>query len=134
MLESRTSIQVRFAETDQMGIVYHGSYFPWLEVGRTRLLDDFGFNYRALSESGYHLPVLEVAVKYLRPARYDDEVVIHTRIKTKPGVRIKIEYELFCDDTRLVTASTLHAFIDHHGLPVRPPANFMAAINQHFGA
>jgi len=132
MLESRTLIQVRFAETDMMGIVYHGSYIPWLEVGRTRLFEEFGFNYRKLHEAGYHVPVLDLSIKYLSPARYDDEVTVKTVVREKPGIRIKIEYEILRGDQLLVTARTQHAFINHAGAPTRPPADFLAACTRHF--
>lgn len=132
MLESRTSIRVRFAETDMMGIVYHGSYLPWLEVGRTRLLEEFGFNYRKLHESGYHVPVLDLSIKYRYPAHYDDEVTIKTVIRERPGIRIKIEYEILRGDQLLVTARTQHAFINHEGAPTRPPADFLAACARQF--
>ena len=115
-----------------MGIVYHGSYLPWLEVGRTRLLDEFGFNYRELHEAGYHVPVVDLAIKYRRPARYDDEVTIKTIIREKPGVRINIEYEVLRGEELLATAKTQHTFIDLSGHPIRPPADFLAACARHF--
>ena len=65
MIQSRVQITVRYAETDMMGIVYHGSYLPWFEIGRTTLLKENGLSYRDLEAAGYLLPVLEVAVKYL---------------------------------------------------------------------
>ena len=133
MLESRSSIQVRFSETDAMGIAYHGSYLPWLEIGRTKLLKDYGLNYRALIEAGYHIPVLEIALQYRRPARYDDEITIETTIREKPGVRIKIEYRVLRDTDLLATGSSQHAFIDHSGLPTRPPADFTATMAKLFG-
>ena len=68
----RTRVRVRYAETDMMGIVYHGNYLPWFEVGRTTLLKECGLPYRELEAQGYHLPVIELGVKYARPALYDD--------------------------------------------------------------
>ncbi len=132
MLEARTTIRVRYAETDAMAVVYHGSYLPWLEVGRTTLLREHGFNYRDLDRAGYHLPVLDLSVKYLRPARYDDEVTIHTIIRDCPGVRMKIEYEVRRGDDLLATAHTTHAFVDAEGLPTRPPPAFREAMRAKF--
>lgn len=132
MLESSTDITVRYAETDMMGIVYHGSYLPWLEVGRSTLLKEYGFNYRDLDAAGYRLPLLEISVKYHRPAVYDDVVTVHSRIATKPGLRIRIDYELFRGTEKLVTAMTEHAFMDRDGRPVRPPADFVAAMTKYF--
>jgi acyl-CoA thioester hydrolase len=128
MLRSRTSVTVRYAETDMMGIVYHGAYLPWFEIGRTHLLREYGLPYRDLEAEGYRLPVLEVGVKYHRPALYDDTVDIHTVLREKPAVRIRLEYELRRGDELLVTGWTLHAFIDRSHRPVRPPERFIRAI------
>ena len=122
MLESRAPITVRYAETDMMGIVYHANYLPWFEVGRTTLLKEIGVPYRQLEEEGYRLPVLEISAKYLRPAVYDDTVEIVTTIREKPLVRIRLEYEVRRGDELLVTGSSVHAFVDRAGRPVRPPA------------
>jgi acyl-CoA thioester hydrolase len=132
MLRSRTSVSVRYAETDMMGIVYHGAYLPWFEIGRTELLREHGLPYRELEAEGYRLPVLEVSLKYLRPALYDDTVEIHTTLREKPAVRIRLEYELRRGDELLVTGWTMHAFIDREGRPVRPPPRFTAAISRAF--
>jgi len=131
MIQSRTAIQVRYAETDMMGIVYHGSFLPWFEVGRTNLLKEHGLPYRALEAEGFRLPVLEVNIKYYRPAHYDDDLVIVTTMRERPLLRIKLDYEVLRGTERLATGSTLHAFIDRSGRPVRPPPGFsekMAAV------
>ena len=89
MLEHRSQIEVRYAETDMMGVVYHGSYVPWLEVARTAMLAAEGIPYRELEADGYFLPVIEVNLRYLRPARYADVVAVHARIREKPAVRLR---------------------------------------------
>jgi acyl-CoA thioester hydrolase len=122
MIESRTQIAVRYAETDMMGIVYHGNYLPWFEVGRTTLLKECGLPYKELEAEGYHLPVIELGVKYVRPALYDDALTIITRLKERPSLRIHLEYEVRRGDELLVTGFTTHAFINKSGEPVRPPA------------
>jgi len=132
MITSRASVSVRYAETDMMGVVYHGSYLPWLEIGRTHLLKEHGLPYRELETEGFFLPVLEVGVRYLRPAKYDDTIVITTVLREKPTLRIRMEYELHRGEELLATASTLHAFIDRAGKPVRPPAAFAAMMNRVF--
>ena len=121
MIQSRTQVTVRYAETDMMGVVYHGSYLPWLEIGRTTLLKEMGLPYRDLEARGFYLPVLQLGVKYLRPARYDDVVTIITTLRERPVLRINLSYELRRDDDLLATAETVHAFIDRTGKPVRPP-------------
>lgn len=134
MIQSRVQIAVRYAETDMMGVVYHGSYLPWFEVGRTTLLKELGLPYRDLEAQGFFLPVLEVAVKYLRPARYDDTVTIVTTLRDKPLLRIELDYEVRRGDELLATGRTVHAFIDQTGRPVRPPANAAALFSRAFNA
>ena len=132
MIQSRVQITVRYAETDMMGIVYHGSYLPWFEIGRTTLLKENGLSYRDLEAAGYLLPVLEVAVKYLRPALYDDVVTVITTLAEKPLLRIQLSYEVRRGDELLATGQTSHAFIDRDGRPVRPPPNFTERMNELF--
>ncbi len=132
MLQSRSQINVRYAETDMMGIVYHGSYLPWFEIGRTQLLKEHGLPYRQLEAEGFFLPVLEVRAKYHRPALYDDNLTILTTLREKPGVRITLEYEVRRNDELIATGSTVHAFIDKAGRPSRPPAVFATRMNELF--
>jgi acyl-CoA thioester hydrolase len=124
MLESHTQITVRYAETDMMGIVYHGNYLPWFEVGRTTLLKECGLPYKALETQGYRLPVIELGLKFSKPAVYDDIVTIITRLKERPLLRIHLDYEVRRGDELLVTGFTTHAFVNPAGAPVRPPAYF----------
>ena len=132
MLEHRTEIRVRYAETDRMGIVYHAHYLAWFEVGRTELLRSLGLPYSTLEKDGFLLPVLEVQARYLRPATYDDLVTVITRIGEKPGLRIRLDYEVHAREQLLVTGHTLHAFINPQGSPVRPPAAFTNRMNELF--
>lgn len=134
MIVSRAQVTVRYAETDMMGVVYHGSYLPWFEIGRTTLLKELGVSYRELEADGYRLPVLEVNAKYVRPAVYDDTVTIVTTLREKPMLRIRLEYEVRRGEELLATGYTVHAFIDRQGKPVRPPANAMAVFQKAFAA
>jgi len=134
MLESRAQISVRYAETDMMGIVYHGNYLPWFEVGRTTLLRECGLPYRELEAQGYLLPVIELGVKFLKPALYDDTVTIVTRLPDKPLLRIRLEYEVRRGEELLVTGFTVHGFINKSGEPVRPPAAFTEKMRELFRA
>lgn len=133
MIRSQTQVTVRYAETDMMGVVYHGSYLPWFEIGRTTLLKEHGLPYRQLEADGYFLPVLEVTAKYLRPAHYDDLLTIVTFLRERPLLKIRLEYEVLRGDERIATGSTLHAFIDRSGRPVRPPAEFARKMALLFG-
>lgn len=132
MLEHRSQIEVRYAETDMMGVVYHGSYLPWLEVARTALLAAEGLPYRDLEAQGYFLPVIEVNLRYHKPARYADIVTVHAVIREKPALRMRIDYELFRGDEKLASGHTVHVFIDKAGRPVRPPAAFAELIESRF--
>lgn len=134
MLQSRIEVTVRYAETDMMGVVYHGNYLPWFEIGRTTLLREQGLSYRELEAAGFRLPVIEVNVKYRRPAVYDDLVTIVTTMRERPGLRFTLEYEVRRDDELLATGSTIHAFIDYAGRPVRPPPAFVSRMSTAFPA
>lgn len=132
MLESRTQITVRYAETDMMGIVYHGNYLPWFEVGRTTLLKECGLPYRELEAQGYLLPVTELGMKFHKPALYDDTVTVITQLRERPLLRIRLDYEVRRGDELLVTGFTIHGFINKTGEPVRPPAAFTEKMRELF--
>lgn len=132
MIQSKAEITVRYAETDMMGVVYHGSYLPWFEVGRTTLMKDLGLPYRDLEAQGFLLPVLEVNVKYRRPAKYDDVITIITTMREKPMLRIRLEYEVKRGDELLATGHTVHTFIDREGKVVRPPPQVIAVFEAGF--
>ena len=97
MPPSTTSLRVRYAETDQMGVAYYANYFIWAEIGRVELLRQLGFEYRQMElEHNCHLPVVEASCRYKSPARYDDLVTIETRISGLRTSVIKFSYRLFC--------------------------------------
>lgn len=122
---STSTIRVRYAETDQMGVAYHGGYFAWFEVGRTDLLRGFGMTYRELEKDGLRLPVIEVSCRFLRPALYDDVLEIRTRVSDLGGASIVFAYELWREggEGPLAVASTSHAAVDLSGRPRRLPAD-----------
>jgi acyl-CoA thioester hydrolase len=133
MIRSRVQVTVRYAETDMMGIVYHANYLPWFEVGRTTLLKEIGIPYRRLEEEGYRLPVLEVSAKFVRPAVYDDTLEVISTVSERPLLRIRIAYEIRRAGDLLATGTTLHAFVDREGRPVRPPSWVVELFNKAFG-
>jgi acyl-CoA thioester hydrolase len=120
---SRSQIRVRYAETDQMGVAYHGNYLAWFEVGRTDLLRNLGITYKQLETEGLRLPVIGVDARFLRPARYDDVLDIHTRIASCGGARVAFAYSVVLEgeDEPLATGSTSHAAVDPSGRPRRLP-------------
>jgi acyl-CoA thioester hydrolase len=96
------------------------------------LLDELGLPYRDMETLGVRLPVLEGHAEYLRPARFDDRVRIVTTIREKPGARIRIEYEVFLDDTLLTRGYTVHAFMNNQGRAIKPPADMLARLRGAF--
>jgi len=123
VIESRSRLRVRYAETDQMGIAWHGNYFAWFEVGRTDLLRHLGTTYRELESLGLRLPVIQCHAEYRRPARYDDIVEVLTRLRKLGGARLEFEYEIRLNggDDVLATGTTTHASTDTSGRPRRLP-------------
>lgn len=132
MITSETKIRVRFAETDAMRVAYHGNYFAWFEAARIELLDFLDLPYKDLDAQGYHLPVLEVWVKYIRSAKFDDILTVKASIKERPSVKIKIEYEVFLGEQKLCEGYSMHAFVNSQGCPIKPPAHFINKLRQYF--
>lgn len=118
MRTSRTSIRVRYVETDAMGIAYYGSYLVWFEVGRTEWLRFLGPSYSDLERSGLFLPVIKVACEYKASARYDDELTVITRLESLRGVRITFNYEIYRGEQLVARGSTEHASVNERGRPV----------------
>lgn len=118
---ARVRLRVRYAETDQMGVVYHANYLVWFEVGRTELLRTLGWTYREMEASGYSLPVISAACQYHRPARYDDELEVMTTGTVLSPVRLAFDYEILRGGERIVTGRTEHASLNPKGRPVRLP-------------
>ena len=123
MTGSVSLVRVRYAETDQMGVVYHANYLVWFEVGRTDLLRSFGWTYREMESTGVRLPVLEAHCEYRRPARYDDELEIHTHGRLLSPVRLEFTYDVRLkeDQSLVATGYTRHAAVDLTGRPCRLP-------------
>jgi acyl-CoA thioester hydrolase len=124
MPESVTSLRVRYAETDQMGVVYYANYFVWFEVARADLLRSLGWTYREMEASGVFLPVIQATCDYRRPARYDDDVDVRTIGRLTSHVRMEFEYEVRIQgqDDLLAVGRTTHAALDGVGKPCRLPA------------
>jgi acyl-CoA thioester hydrolase len=114
---------VRYAETDQMGIVYYANYFVWFEVGRTDLLRQAGWSYREMEADGIVLPVVEAHCDYRQSARYDDELEIKTTAALLSSVRVRFDYQVVgaSDVAMLAKGHTVHASLDPTGKPQRLP-------------
>lgn len=103
--------RVRYGETDQMGVAYHGAYAQWFEIGRTQFCKSKGIVYRELEENGYGLVVVEMLINYKRALKYDDEFEIHTSIGEINKKMIKFEYKIVKDYKICATGYTKHLFI-----------------------
>ncbi len=118
-------IRVRYAETDQMGVVYYANYLVWFEVARTDWLRHAGATYRQMERDGVSLPVIEAHAEYRRAARYDDELEIRAAATLLTPVRVRFDYEVWRagEEAPLATGHTIHAAMDPSGRPCRlPPA------------
>ncbi|GAA4063024.1 thioesterase family protein [Flavobacterium cheonanense] len=116
-------VRVRYGETDQMGVVYHGSYVPYFEIGRVEWLRNKGVSYKALEESGIALPIVSMHLNYKKPARYDDMLTINTKLKKYSGVKIEFDCEIRNENEELLTtAHFILVFVDiKNGKPIVPP-------------
>jgi acyl-CoA thioester hydrolase len=127
----KTAIRVRFDEVDTMGIVHHPRYLVYFEVARTRYMRDLGLPYSEMIRAGTHLAVLETATRYLRPARYDDEIEVHTRCTECGRTRVTLEYEVRRGDELLATGSTRLGSVTPAGRATRLPAAFRDVLGEH---
>lgn len=131
MLEHSTQIRVRYSETDQMGVVYHGNYAQFFEIGRTELLRSLNVTYKALEESGIMLPVISLQSNFKKSAFYDDVLTITTMLKKHPSVKIEFDYELTNQEGELIcTGNTILAFINSKTKrPTRCPKYILEKLN-----
>lgn len=134
MLESSTKLRVRYGETDQMGYMYYGNYALYYEVGRVEMLRSLGMTYRSMEEQGVMMPVLDLHVKYIRPAYYDEEITVKVIMEKMPGIKIHFRYELYNEATVLInTGETTLAFINTKtNRPCLPPDGFLETLKKHF--
>jgi acyl-CoA thioester hydrolase len=110
----KAGVRVRYAETDQMGVVYHSNYLIWFEVGRVELIRSMGLDYKRMeAEEGCGIAVVDVHVRYRAPARYDDELVVETRLLAARGAVIRFGYKVLrvADDVLLCEGETVHVVV-----------------------
>ncbi len=113
MVKNRTSIRVRYCETDQMGVVNNANYPTYCEIGRTELFRELGLSYKTIEEAGIILPLVDIYLKFKQPALYDDQLIIETQVNTFPSSRIRFDYLIYNQEGELINEgySTL-AFLD----------------------
>ncbi len=101
MVVYKTTVRVRYADTDQMKIVYHGKYLEYFEVGRTEMMRDLGLPYKVIEENGYIMPLIESNMKYKTPALYDELLEVETRVEKLPLARVHLDYTIKSLDRNL---------------------------------
>ena len=117
------SFRVRYGETDQMGVVYHGNYPQYLEMGRVEWLRVLGISYKDMEINGIILPVISLQLNYKKSAVYDDLLTVRTILRKKPQVKIEFDYEIYNEEGELLAeANTVLAFMDaKKNKPIRCP-------------
>ncbi|AMA49588.1 MULTISPECIES: acyl-CoA thioesterase [Flavobacterium] len=116
-------VRVRYAETDQMGVVYHGNYAQYFEMGRVEWLRNLGVSYKWMEENGVFLPLVSLSMNYKKPAHYDDLLTIRTIFKSQSSVKLEFDYEIYNESQELLTtANSILVFVDaKSGRPITPP-------------
>ncbi|PWJ44964.1 acyl-CoA thioesterase [Sediminitomix flava] len=127
-------IRVRYADTDQMGVVYYGNYATFYETGRTESFRHLGLSYKSMEEEGIMLPVLENWSKFIKPAKYDDLLTVKTMLKEMPNSRIRFDYEIFNEKGDLLNIGyTILVFLDSKSFrPMRMPESIKSLLDPYF--
>ena len=125
------AVRVRYAEPDQMGIVYHAHYAVWFEIGRTEFCRAAGLPYRQLEESGLRIPVTGLELKYRSPARYDDDLTIRTALAQLSPRGLTFTYDVLDgEQSRMADGTTRHMFADTRGKLCRAPQSVVATLER----
>jgi acyl-CoA thioester hydrolase len=135
MLQSKTTIRVRYADTDQMKFVYNGKYFEYFEVGRSEMMREIGLTYKSIEESGYHMPVHKVHIDYKSAAFYDEELEIETTLVEIPKLVVHIDHKIRSVDRNVVilTGYVELVFIRAETMRAcKPPEIFLNAIKKYY--
>lgn len=125
-------VRVRYAETDQMGVVYHGNYAQYFEMGRVEWLRNLGISYKWMEENGIMLPVVALNMNYKKPARYDDLLKVKTIFKSQSSVKIEFDYEIYNEKEELLTTGySMLVFVNMKtGRPTLPPDYVMERLKK----
>lgn len=117
------NVRVRYSETDQMGVVYHGNYAQYFEMGRVEWLRNIGISYKWMEENGVMLPVVSLTINYKKPARYDDLLRVKTIFKSQTSVKIEFDYEIYNEQDELLTiGNSILVFVNMKtGRPMAAP-------------
>lgn len=129
---NKISFRVRYGETDQMGVVYHGNYAQYLEIGRVEWLRGKGISYKKLEEDGVILPVISLQINFKKSAVYDDLITVETLLKKTPSVRIEFDYKIYNGNNELlIEANTVLVFLDKNkNRPIKCPEDLLERISK----
>ena len=124
------TLRTRYAETDQMGVVYYGNYPQYLELGRVEWLRAIGLTYKEMEAEGIMMPVVSLQIQYKKPALYDELITIRTKLKDLPSTKIEFDYEILNEKGQLLsTANTILVFVDAKTFrPIRCPEKVLDLI------
>lgn len=125
---SKLKVRVLYADTDRMGVVYHGNYFRWFEAGRANYMRRRGTRYSAIERDGIFLPIVEAHAEYAKPAVYDDVLTVAAWISDIGRAQLKFSYSISRDGDELVRGYTRHAAVNGEGKPIRLPAELPGAL------
>ncbi|MBT8187270.1 MAG: acyl-CoA thioesterase [Croceitalea sp.] len=131
MDSNKFSFRVRYGETDQMGVVYHGNYAQYLEIGRVEWLRSLGVTYSSMEESGIFLPVIKLQIDYKKSALYDELITVETILSKRPLVKIEFDYHIYNQNGDLLAnANTVLAFMDKKtARPIKCPDYILNKLN-----
>ena len=123
MKNHQVEVRVRYSETDQIGVVYHGNYIPYFEIGRVEWLRNKGISYKSMEESGIALPIVSMNINYKKSARYDELLTVHTTFKSQSSVKIEFDCAIYNEAKELLTtAHFILVFLAlKTGRPIAPP-------------
>ena len=132
MITTTTTYRVRYADTDQMGVVYYGNYARFYEIGRSEMIRDLGYTYRELERTGVFMPVATVNAKYHKPIYYDECITIETTLKKIPQARMVFYHTIFNEEKELVhSAEVTLVFLNAEtNRPVRVPEYMLKALEK----
>ena len=119
-METNLTLTVRYAETDQMGVVHHANYAVWFEEGRSDFMRIFGISYSSIEEKGVMLPLYELNCRYIAPAKYEDEIIVITTLKSISRVRVSFSYQVINKKNKLLlaTGETMHVWTNKDLRPI----------------
>lgn len=129
MYKNDLKVRVRYSETDKMGVVYHGSFVPYFEIGRVELMRTIGLVYKDLEAEGILMPVVHLEIDYIHPAVYDEEIKIETWVEKVPSTKITFNHKVFNENGKLVCrAKIILAFINNEFKPIRASNKIIEAL------